>query len=80
MVHQGSAKRFSDLVGEKQVNIFVMYSKVKDQSFFNRYGWWWRDYNVLDARLEKFNDKRFFELVFDNGDVLVWKIKSPLDR
>ena len=66
---------FFELAGERSINIFVMYSKVKNQSFFNRYQWWWKDYNCLGARLEKFSDEKYFEQVFDNGDVLIWKVK-----
>jgi hypothetical protein len=77
IVKKASAKRFTDLVGDKEIGLFIMYSNVKDRSFFNRYQWWWKDYNAMDANLEKFDNERFFELVFDNKDVKVWKVKTP---
>ena len=61
----------------KQVNIYILYSKVKKKSFFSRYDWWY-GMNFIPAKLDKFERSPYFEKVFDNNDVSIYRyIDSP---
>lgn len=56
-------------------SIYVMYSTVKDRSYFNRRDYWKVD-NFIGEDLSKFDNDSYFEKVFDNGDILVWKVRK----
>lgn len=59
------------------VNIYILYSTIKNRSFFSRYDWW-KVSNYPDANLEKFDDQRYYEKVFDNNDVIIWKVRKEV--
>lgn len=59
----------------KKSEVYVMYSFVKNQSYLACFDWW-KEKSIFDANLEKFNDQNYFELVFNNNDVKIWKLKN----
>lgn len=58
-----------------KINIYILYSRIKNRSFYNRYQWW-KETNFINVDLSKFEDDKYFVKIFDNGDTVIWKLKK----
>jgi|GEM_PF-5393923 len=56
---------------------YVLYSKLKTRINQN-FGDWWVKGNYPNAHLYIFNDTNYFEKVFENEDIILWKVRQDI--
>lgn len=59
----------------QNLRLFILCSRVKDKSFYYRFAWF-RETNYPSLDLSKFDNEKYFNKVFDNGDAVVWEVKG----
>ena len=66
-------EKFSE--NNKPIKIYVVYSKIKGRSSNIRSKKWINE-NFINSDISKFDDSAYFEKVFSNNDIIVWKVKK----